>query len=74
MFALQFADDGAVDGSEKLNVTENLLLWAKPESEPIHRITAAKIGVLACEIDVAADLCDTLLGSLQVHTHGCPCP
>ena len=72
MFAPQFADDGAVGGSEKLNVTENLLLWAKPESEPVNRITAAKIGVLACEIDVAADLCDTLLGSLQVHTHGCP--
>ena len=62
----QFANDDTVKGTEKLNVTENLLLWAKPESQPINRITAAKIGVLASEIDAAADLCDGLLGSLQV--------
>ena len=62
----QFANDDTVTGSEKLNVTENLLLWAKAESQPINRITAAKIGVLASEIDAAADLCDGLLGSLQV--------
>ena len=63
----QFAnEDTAAEGSEKLNVTENLLLWAKSDSQPINRITAAKIGVLASEVDAAADLCDGLLGSLQV--------
>ena len=52
--------------NDNINVIENLLLWAKPESQPINRITAAKIGVLASEIGAAADLCDGLLGSLQV--------
>ena len=66
MYLTQFTNDDTISGSEKLNVTENLLLWAKPESQPINRITAAKIGVLASEIGAAADLCDGLLGSLQV--------
>lgn len=53
----------------EFNVTENLLLWAKKESQTLYRVMAAKIAVLASEIGEEQEkveaLCDSLLSLLQ---------